>query len=328
MLGRRFPTTPPEVLAVGMITQSQNDGWDVMERLANDDYNYKGMDDDATGYPAVRGARTPYSYPAVPGTYTYWMGSNNAADFTVDDKAWEPLVIGTNNGFHDGAAFNGVGPELTLCTDLHEATGKTILLFKMCFPGTGISSMATPGTPGNWNNTNRQIWMDYCIARGLRDWRAANPTHRVRYIGTCAWPGGRDAIDGISTATFKTQLGLLKTYVDNSIGSLFVTPTSKLPIWNYADVNFFPEGHPTYANQTAINLGTTQFVAENARCYLVNTAAYPKCNTQTAEEAAPIAVNTSGLNSAGRQDDNHPTRICMDIVGSKWAKNFIAAGVA
>lgn len=320
MLGRRFTTPPEEALFVILLGQSNAAGYDVMERLANTDYNYKGI---SIGYPAVRNGQDQYvSSGVVPGVKVYWKGNNPSTDQTLDNGAWADLTLGTNNCQNSGA-FNGVGAELALCTKLHDYTGKTIYLVKCAYPATGLASSINPaGVPGNWNNTNREIFVQYFLTRALRDFRSANPTLRPRLLCVNWWQGEHDALNSISKAGYKVHHNTLRAYIEKEAFGQFVTTTSRRPIWNLVKLRF----HETAA-ETNINDALTELVSENERTCLIDCGPYPKTKELSVAQAAPIAVNIVGNNSAGRTDDNHQSRIALEAVGEFMAQNVIDAGL-
>lgn len=320
MLGRRFTTPPEDALFVILLGQSNAAGYDVRARLANNDYNYKGI---STGYPSVRSGQAQYvSSGAVPGVKVYWKGNNPSTDQTLDNGAWADLTLGTNNVQNSGA-FEGVGSELSLCTKLHEYTGKTIWLVKCGYPATGLASSINPaGTPGNWNNTNREIFVEYFLKRALRDFRSANPTLRPRLLCVNWWQGEHDALNSISTAGYKVHHNTLSAYIEKEAFGQFVVPSNKLPIWNLVKLRF----HETAA-ETNINTAFSELVSENTRYRLVDCTSYPKTKELTSGQASPVAVNIVGNNSAGRQDDNHQSYIAQLAAGELMAQNVIDAGL-
>lgn len=320
LIGTRLAPHTDDALFVILLGQSNAAGYDVMERLANANYNYKGI---SLLYPAQRVAQAQYTASGVvPGVMVYFKTDNPSTNQALDDGSWQPLELGVNNVQNSGA-FNGVGTELALCTQLHEYTGKTIYLIKCAYPATGLaSSINPPGVPGNWNNTNREIFINYFVTRALRDFRIANPTLRPRLLCLNWWQGEHDALNSISTAGYKVHHNTLSAYIEREIFSQFVTTTSARPIWNLVKLRF----HETAA-ETNINTALTELVSENARYHLVDCAPYPKTKELTSGEASPVSVNISGNNSAGRQDDNHQSYIAQLAVGEIMAQNIIDAGL-
>lgn len=320
LLGSRYGTPPEEALFVFSNGQSNAVGYDVMERLANDDYNYKGI---STGYPTQRSGQEQYPMSGVvPGVFIYFKTDDPADDQSLDDGSWQPLELGVNNCQNSGD-FNGIGPDLSMCIKLHEYTGKDIYLIKCAYPGTALASSVTPtNPPGNWNNTNREIFINYFVKPALADFRAANPTIRPRLLAFNWWQGEHDALNSISTAGYKVHHNTLAAYWEEEVLGQFVTTTTQLPIWNLTKLRFREN-----AAEDDINDALTELVAEHSRYYLVDCSPYPQTEELTADEAAPIAVSTVGNNSAGREDDNHNSYIAQLAVGELWAQNIIDAGL-
>lgn len=317
LIGTRYNTPPTEAPFVIILGQSNAVGYTVRQRLANTSYNYQGI---AAGYPAVRVAQPQYAQTTVPGVKTYWKTNNPATDQSLNDGSWQDLTLGVNNCQNSGA-FEGVGPELSLCTNLHQYTGKTVWLLKCAYPGTALTSTITPSNPpGNWNNTNRVIFIEYFVKRALTSFRAANPTLRP-FLAAIHWhQGEHDAMNNISKATYKTQFASLRTYLENELFAQFVTPKDRKPIWNIVKLKFFEN-----AAEGIINDALAEIVAEHDRSYLIDCTSYPQGDALTAGQASPI--NVGDPNSAGGNDNNHQSYIAQLAIGELAFDNLISADI-
>lgn len=318
LIGTRYNTPPEDALFVIIMGQSNAAGYDVRARLANTDYNYQGI---ADGFPTVRAAEPQYvSSGVVPGVEIYFKTNDPADDQSLDDGSWQPLELGVNNCQNSGA-WEAVGFDLSLCTKLNEYTGKTIYLIKCAYPGTALTSTITPNNPpGNWNNTNREDFINYYASRALRDFRIANPTLRPKLLAINWWQGEHDAMNAISKATYKTQFASFKTYIETNLRTMFVTDNDALPIWNLVKLHFRVD-----ADEAVINDALTELVAENDGFYLIESANYPRTENLTAQEASPITVGDP--NSAGGSDNNHNSYITQLSVGELIFDNIITAGL-
>lgn len=313
MITRRLYPVPPErVYFVLCMGQSNMDGRTPSARLANTDYNYKGI---AAGYPSVRTSQDQYT-TTPSGVYTYFKTPFANADQSLENGSWQALVIGDNNCHSGAETVDFVGPELSLCTRLHEVSGKEVRLLKVGFSATGLSSTCTTSAaPGNWNNTNRFIAIEYFVKRAMTAFRAANPTKRPVLVGVNWWQGENDAAEGISQATYEAQFALLKSYVTNELYSQFVI--NRPPIWNLVKLKFAQN-----AAETVINNALTAIVASDSNFRLIDTAPYPRTINLSAGEASPIAVGTP--NSLGWTDDGHASYIMQLAAGELMADNILA----
>lgn len=320
LIGTRYNEEPEDALFVFDNGQSNADGFDVMERLANTDWNYKGIADE---WPSERDGQDQYAVSGVvPGVMIYAGSNDPSTDQSLDNRTWQPFELGVNNCQNSGA-FNGIGHALSLCTKLHEYTGKTIWLVKCAYPGTALASSITPlNPPGNWNNTNREIFIEYYVKRALRDFRADNPTLRARPVAFNWWQGEHDALHNITKAGYKVHHNTLSAYMEKEVFGQFVIPTDKRPIWNLVKLRFHEN-----AAETNINDALTELVSEHDHYRLVDCSSYPKTKELSAGQASPVAVNIVGNNSAGRQDDNHQSYIAQLAVGEIMAQNIIDAGL-
>lgn len=312
MLARRFRSLPEEVYFVLCMGQSNMDGRTPSARLANTNYNYKGI---AAGYPSVR--TTQGQYTTTPsGVYTYFKTTYASDTQSLDNGSWQALVIGDNNCHSGASTVDFVGPELSLCTRLREATGKEIRLIKVGFSGTGLSSTCTTSAaPGNWNNTNRFIAIEYFVKRAMASFRAAYPTKRPVLVGVNWWQGENDAAEGISQATYEAQFALLKAYVKQELYGQFAI--KREPIWNIVKLKFWQN-----AAETTINNALAAIVAADTNFRLIDTGPYPTTINLSSGEAAPIAVGTP--NSLGWNDDSHASYIMELAVGELMADNILA----
>lgn len=312
LLGSATTMPPDEVYFVILLGQSNADGRAMATRLANTQYNYKGI---AAGYPAVRAAQDQYTI-TPPGVYVYFKTAFASADQSLDDGAWAPLEIGVNNCHSGASAINFVGPELSLCTRLHDITGKEIRLIKCGYSDTGLTSTITNSSPaGNWNSASRNAAMLYFVDRAMRDFRSENPTKRAVLLGVNWWQGENDGSNAISQATYETQFASLLAFVKNHIYSGFVIEDE--PIWNLVKLDFNRN-----AAEATINAALAAIVAANTGFYLVDPTPYPQEIELSAAEALPLPVGSP--NAEGRTDDAHASYIMQLAVGEYMADNIIA----
>lgn len=320
IFGTRIPDPPEEELCILVMGQSNADGRCTANRLANTSFNYKGI---STGYPSARTSQAQYPYSpgsATTGLKTYFKTAFASDDQSLDNGSWQNYTIGTNNGHFGSIAAHRIGPEFSMGVKLNEYTGKTIWIIKVGYSSTNLVSTATPGTPGNWNNTNRQIAMDYFVARAVRDFRTDNPGKRLRLLAVNWWQGENDANDGFSTATYTTQFNSFKSYVEGELYGHFVVPSNKLPIWNLTKLNFYQN-----ANEGNINTALANIVAANSGFHLVDSSAFPRCQDLSTAERSPISLGTP--NSEGSNDNQHSSYIAQLGVGEIMAQNVIDAGL-
>lgn len=315
LLGRPTSTPPDTVYFVILLGQSNADGRAMATRLGNTQFNYKGI---AAGYPSVRVAQAQYT-TTPPGVYVYFKTAFASADQSLDDGAWAPLEIGVNNCHSGASAIDFVGPELSLCTRLHDITGKEIRLIKCGYSDTGLTSTITNSSPaGNWNNASRNAAMLYFVDRAMRDFRAENPTKRAVLLAVNWWQGENDGSNAVAQATYEAQFADLLAYVKQHIYSGFVVENE--PIWNLVKLDF---------NRTAaegvINAALAAIVAANTGFYLVDPTPYPQQIELSAAEALPLPVGTP--NAEGRNDDAHASYLMELAVGELMADNIQSAGL-
>lgn len=321
MIGSQLGMGIEEDLCILVMGQSNADGRCTANRLANTSFNYKGI---ATGYPAARTTQDQYPYVSgdpTPGLKVYFKTQFAGDDQALDNGAWYDYEIGLNNGHFNSNPAHRIGPEFSMGVKLNDLTGKNIWIIKCAYVGTALTNTITPNNPpGNWNNTNREIAIDYFVKRAVRDYKTANPGRRLRLLGIVWWQGENDANAGISTATYTTQFNSFKAYIEREVYGQFVIPAGKEPIWNLVRLNFYNN-----AAEGLINTALSNIVAANPRFYLVDSSPYPQCQELSVAEASPISVGSP--NSAGTNDDAHSSYIAELAVGELCAQNVIDAGL-
>lgn len=318
--GSRIDQGYEEDYCIIVMGQSNADGRCTANRLANTDFNYKGI---STGYPSARTTEDQYPYSpgdATPGLKVYFKTQFTSDDQSLDNGAWYDYTIGTNNAHFGAVATYRIGPEFSMGVKLNDLTGKPIYIIKVGYSATALTNTVTPFTPGNWNNTNRQIAIEYFVARAIRDYKAANPGRRLRLLAVNWWQGESDAQAGVSTATYTAQFNQFKEYITENIYGYFLVPAGLDPIWNIVKLNFAND-----AAEALINTALTNIVAANSGFHLVDSTPFPQCNDLTVAERAPIALGTP--NSVGGQDNEHSSYIAQLAVGELCAQNIINAGL-
>lgn len=313
LIGRRLNPLPAErVYFVLCFGQSNMNGRTPTDRLANTQYNYKGI---ADGYPAVRTTQGQYS-TTPSGVYTYFKTTDAFADQSIDNGAWQALNVGVNNAHNAGQGVGFVGPELSLCTKLNESTGREVRLIKVGFGSTGLTNTISNGSPGNWNNTIRFIAIEYYVKRALRDFRAAFPNKRPVLVGVNWWQGETDANQGINQATYEAQFESLRQYFVQELNGIFVI--QRPPIWNLVRLDYLRT-----SGETGINAALQAIITANSADFrFIDSTPYPQNIELTSGEAAPVAVGTP--NSLGFTDDEHSSYIAQLAVGERMADNILA----
>jgi hypothetical protein len=306
-----------KVRVILQVGQSNAVGRQDGSRLANTQYNYKGI---AAGYPAVRVAQDQYSL-TPPNVITYYKDTLSTGDQTTDNGVWQAYEAGVNNRPKTASTIKFFGAELSCATRLHDATGDLVAVVKCAFDDTGLSRSNTTGLPpGNWNNISRDIAMYYYLVRAIRDLKTAYPTLRPQMDAVIWWCGERDGSTGVPTADIITQFGELKRMMDYVISGLFVQEEGKKHIWNICKLDFNRS-----AGEANVNAGYEAFAAANADTYFIDTTPYPQSDELSGPEAAPVAVGAPNAN--GWDDDNHASYIAQLAVGELAFANIQAAGL-
>lgn len=319
LIGTKQPaqgiTTAKVIIVLG---QSNASGRAEVARLANTDYNYKGI---STGYPSVRAGQAQYvTNPA--NVYTYWKGnSKTSANLAADNGSWTAYTAGSNgngNANFDlattGPTYNVFGSELSLATQLQESSGQEVYIIKCAVGGTSLTFNTTTTDPGTWNYTLRNVAAEFFIKRGMRDLRTFRPNTFFELAGVVWWQGEQDATDNVSAATYQSEFMGMKQVIDNAIKESF---TIKKPyLWNMVKVSFNRN-----AAEGVINTALANVVAANSDCRLVNIDGYPRKMDLATDEASPVAVNYTS-NSAGGADNEHSSYIAQLAAGELIFNNI------
>ena len=262
---------------------------------------------------------TPMVNPAPEGVWVYWKGPTaSLADQTADNGQWQPLVLGTNNGLTGAPGLpDYMGIEMTLGATLHHYFGKPVYIIKCAFSGTGVSS-TLPGQnpPGNWNPTNRQIFVENYVRQAIEDLAKDHPEMDPVWVGDVWWGGESDAQYNVSKATFKTQFNAMMNYTQPLLEGIFGHPEPPLQI-----VNLF------YWNNTreaTIRAAFSELVAEHAaqNWVLLESNIYTRGGQLTPAQAWPIPRGNP-INSTGAVDDAHMSHLGMKPLGRLAAWNVI-----
>jgi hypothetical protein len=297
-----------------VLGQSNAAGRSEISRLANTQYNYKGI---STGYPTVRVAQAQYvSNPS--NVYIYYKGDGSLIDTNLfpDNGAWAAYSAATNATFDIHATIptaNYFGPELSLATKIADATGKKVYIVKCAVGGTGLIFDTATSLPGVWNYVMSNLAMNYFIRRAARDLKIYDPGKKLVPLTVLWWQGEQDAINGASSATYQSEFAKLKTNIDNAILDSFNLRQSYL--WNLVKLSYNRD-----AAETTINTAITNIVSANSDCRTIDISAYPRKFDLSTGEASPVTANpTTGIttptNSAGGVDNFHASYIGMLSVG-------------
>lgn len=299
-----------------VLGQSNADGRCTADRMVNQAWAYEGI----SALPiSQRTNQQPYGFDATD-IHTYWKTSCAADDQSLDDGSWQPYVIGVNSARSCANASKNIGPEFSMARKIIDATGRPVYVMKAAFAGTPLCpGVAALYPPGRWNNTNREIAIQYVVARGLRDFRASNPGTRCRLAGAVWWQGESDAMASISTSTYQSNLNGLFGYITAGTDTLFDNTTAEPTQWNLIGLGFYRN-----AKEDAINAALQNVANANTGFHYVNSRPYPRGVSLTTSQASPIPRGTP--NSAGGNDNQHASHIAELAVGELCAQNVIAAG--
>ncbi|MES2731732.1 MAG: sialate O-acetylesterase [Bacteroidota bacterium] len=313
MLGNRFRAdTTTKVYLLLSIGQSQCSGRAETARLANTNFNYKGI---AAGYPTHRVAQAQYT-TTPSNVYIYNKGNDKTnGNIEADNGAWQAYTAGSNDHIDLAAAplFVNFGPELSLSTQLSDATGKAIYVAKFGVGGTALTNNTTTTDPGCWNYTLRYQAVEYILKRAVRDLRTAQPTKRIVFLGVLWMQGEQDATTAQTAATYEAEFNSLKRYVDNSIKE---TLNLRQPYpWILAKLSFNQD-----AAETVINTAITSIDTNNSDCYSIDLSSYPRKYDLTTTEATPVAkvaitTGNTPTNSVNGADNYHGSYIYQLAAG-------------
>jgi len=303
LLGTQVKTREDFIYVIIGRGQSHPHGAGAFGRLANTDFNYQGI---AAGYPAVRSGQPQYSGTPI-GCYQYVkkMASVTADNWNLDNSSW--LAYDAASARVD--ATQQFGPELSLMQRVQEYTGKEVFLIKSAQSGTALQQESATSAPGCHNFTNYQIVRDFVI-RAIRDLKTFRPNKRIVLIADYWWQGEQDAINGLSGSNYVLEM----TKYDNNWRKFLGT---QFTITNYLKFYFRIRFNNTAA-ETAINASMDTYVS-SVGGYRIDTGAYPRRNTLTVLENAPLGVIGA--------DDNHASYIGNLAGGELMFADLVSSGI-
>ena len=302
-----------------ILGQSNAVGRALWERAgSNTNYNYKGIANPSTGYPAVSNGRPMYvKQPS--GVYIYNFGDDRNQDYIVANGTWEPLNAGVNTHTDQAGLSTALyfGCEVSLGQQLKDITGNDTYFVKPAWGATGIGYDTAPGTWPSWLWYYRNV-ADLLITRSINSLKAARPNDEIVFQGVVWWQG--EANQSASAAQYKLYWYRVYNYINNVILGVLNMPSQ--PKWYNVKLYY-----SLNAGEAEKNLAFDQLATENPGVVFATTAeGFPRKVDLTVAEAAPVAKATSGNNSAGVPDDTHNTYISQLGVGERIAT--LMTGVA
>lgn len=309
--GRGTQDTTSAVELVIILGQSNASGRGEVRRLGNTQYNYKGV---STGYPSTR--TTQAQYDSLPsGIFIYAKPANTELTaLALDNGEWQAYQAGVQGNCNwDLAAvptYKVFGPELSLSQMIKDSTGREVFIIKCARGGTSLTPGIGSETPGDWNNTLRQVAADYFIKRGVRDLKVLRPGKRINLSAVIWWQGENDAGAGVTAVNYQTQFNSLKSYLDNAIGETIALRHGYY--WNLVKLDFNQT-----TNEATINTAFDAIASAKSDCKVIDISAYPRKFDLSTAEAVPVTKNFT-LNSAGGADNNHSSYLsylaCGELV--------------
>lgn len=274
--------------------------------------------------PALAGflAMGVFRYVLAPdGVHKYDKATAQAGEWSTDNGAWEPLVIGTNsrnviNG--NSAVLFGVAD--ILAQGIHDRTGAPVCIIEPAWGGIGLLPTSINTPPGPYNNVARAIAKQAYIERAVRDFAAYMPGYRLELVSVMWWQGETDANLAVTTAQYRTAFDELYAYMTNVYRGCFVTRRD--PVWSLVELDFNRS-----AAEGLINTALAAEVAERSNAYYI-TAHRGKSLQKDELTSAQDDPLTKGAptNASGMDDDNHSNYIAYQIVAETILANLIAAG--
>lgn len=312
ILGNKQEQELDEVYFIMLFGQSNADGRATAARLANVNWNYRGI---STEYPASRTTQGVYS-ATPPNVYIYNKGNDSGFNTEPPDNGvWELLNAGVNNSKKGSLPVGYIGVELSLATLLQEYSGRDIYIVKAGFFSTYLVSLTSLASgPGTWQYTNRHIAMEFYLRRAVRDFRAANPNKRPMPLCVYWWQGENDAVEGRTADQYAADFTDMRAYMDGVIRECFVMDEGKDPLWIMSKLDFTQS-----AAEGVINTGITNYAASASNVLVVDPAPYPRRSDLTTAERLP--------NDGGSSDNNHSSYIAMLAMGEIAADLVIDHGV-
>jgi len=312
MIGNKQAQELDEVYFIMLFGQSNADGRATAARLANVNWNYRGI---STGYPAPRTTQGVYS-GTPPNVYIYNKGNNSGFNTEPPDNGvWELLNAGVNNSKKGSLPVGYIGVELSLATLLQEYSGKDVYIVKAGFFSTYLYSLPVLASgPGTWQFTNRHIAMEFYLRRAVRDFRAANPNKRAVPVLKYWWQGENDAVEGRTADQYEGDLADMCSYMDGVVRECFVIDEGKDPLWIMSKLDFTQS-----AAEGVINTGITNYAAGADNVVVLDPAPYPRRSDLSAAEQLP--------NDGGSSDNNHSSYIAILAMGELAAQEVIDHGI-
>lgn len=278
-------------------------------RIPNTQFNYNGI---AAGYLNPRTTQPQYiANPA--GLWIYYKYAPGSANQSLDVAKWQKYNASIT-GRIEGPGF---GSALSLGTSIMDYCNRECFIIQPTWGGTALIEGTTSNPPGTWNNTTRQIALEYYIQRAARDLRLFRPRKQLRVVNVAWWQGENDAINGQTKSAYKAAFASLKSYIDNGIVSEF---GPKQYEWNIVSLKYNEN-----AAEAVINDALAEIAAENADCNLVNQSTYPQKDALTSQEASPVPVGQGVIGSGG--DDGHSSYITQLAIGELIFNNIQSTGI-
>lgn len=304
--------TPPEIIyVIKMAGQSNASGRAQWGRMANNDYNYKGISDAITGYPAVSGGRPKY-LKNPPGCFIYYKGNDRNQNYVTDNGSWQALNAGVNT-VGDGTV-DYFGAEVSMATRIQEAIGKEVFIIKAAWGDTALNEFKTGTTWPNINNYYRTIDSYAYTQRAFRDLKTFRPNAKIVFLGELWWQGEAD----LSVYDqYEFEWNKYQRFMSNIIKSYV-----SIDRFDYKRIIVKLKYYSAANNAIMNNVFDTIAANNPGRVFTIDHSICPQKQSLSPAEASPIAIGSP--NSGGGSDDSHSSYISQQYVGEKAADIFLA----
>lgn len=304
----------PEIIyVIKMAGQSNCSGRAQWARAgSNNDYNYKGISDPVSGYPAVRGSRTKY-VKNPPGCFIYYKGNDRTQNYTIDNGSWQALNAGVNTV--GDSTFDFFGAEVSMATRIQEATGKEVFIIKASWGDTALNEFKPVTTWPNINNYYRTIDKYAYTERAFRDLKTFRPNAKIVFLGEFWWQGEAD----LSLASqYEFEWNKYQRFMSNILKQYV-----SVDRFDYKRIIVNLKYYDAANNAIMNNVFDTIAANNPGKVFTIDHSICPQKQSLSAAEASPIAVGSP--NSTGANDDSHSSYISQFYVGEKAADIFLAA---
>lgn len=303
-----------KVPTILMFGQSNNDSNGQSERIANADWNYKGI---LANWPNTRTSQPQY-VANPPGIHIYNRSAAQSSNWMADTGVWQNYTAGVNSRNVTNGTNNVMfGAECFLGQCIQDVTGGQVAIIKPSFAGIGLlpTSLNTP--PGPWNYITRNIAIQVYLQRAVRDYAAFNPGHVLDPKMVLWWLGETEVSFGTSTAAYQAAWLEQHPIMQNAIRSLF--PISRDPAWCLVQLDYYRNAAEANINAALVNC------AAAVGGYSIDAHIGKSLQKQELTPAQALPLPKGTPNGSGNDDNAHSNYIALELI-SEQSRNYMVSG--